>query len=327
VIETGTYPTAAGLGEFGLIDAIIRRLGDAATAPAVLLGPGDDAAVIAPRGPVAVSIDQLVEGRHFRRDWSSAADVGVKAVGRSLADVVAMGCRPLAIVAGLALPADLPAAWVTEMAGGMADECRRAGAAVVGGDVTRAAVVALAVTALGDAGDTAPVTRGGARPGDRVVLVGRLGWAAAGWAALAAGAPTIDGALAPVVTAHRRPAVTYDAGPALARLGATAMVDVSDGLLADLGHVAEASGVAIDLQRAALPVAPEVAAAAAALDTDPLPWLLAGGDDHGLVATLPPDALAGVADLAGVVIGTVAAGAAVTVDGDRVPGPPGWRHF
>jgi thiamine-monophosphate kinase len=310
--------TVGELGEFALIDAITARL---TTSPAVLLGPGDDAAVIAaPDGRVVASTDQLVDGRHFRRAWSEAADVGHRAAAANLADIAAMGAVPSALLVGLALPADLPTAWVSALADGLHDECVSAGAAVVGGDVVRSDTLVISVTALGSLEGRDAVTRGGARPGDLVAVAGRLGWAAAGLAVLSRGfrSPRV------LVDAHRRPAPPYAEGPRAAALGATAMTDVSDGLVADLGHVAAASGVSIEISSEAFHVPQEFQDTARALNADPLDWLLTGGDDHALVATFPPDV---DLPMAWSVIGRVVEGAGVVVDGQSYDGPGGWQSF
>lgn len=278
----------AALGEFGLVRRIVERLPQASD---VAVGPGDDAAVIAaPDGRVVATVDVMVEGRHFRRDWSTGYDVGRKAAAASLADVVAMGARPTALLVGFSAPADLDARWTDRLADGLRDEAALVGASVVGGDVTGADAITVSVTALGDLADRAPITRSGAQPGDQVVVIGRLGWAAAGLAMLQTGRP--DHALA---DAHRRPDVSYDAARVLADgVNVTSMIDVSDGLLADLAHVAEASNVAIELDSKRLAIPAELAAAAAELGVDPLLWVATGGDDHAFVATVSgalPDGL------------------------------------
>jgi thiamine-monophosphate kinase len=281
------------VGEFGVIARVVARAGSAAVAD---VGPGDDAAVLrAPDGRVVATTDVLVEGRHFRRDWSSAEDVGHKAAAANLADVAAMGGVATALLVGLACPADTPTAWLEGVAAGMAAECAPLGAAVVGGDTAASApgsgAVVLSVTALGDLGGRAPVLRSGARPGDVLAVAGRLGWSACGLAVLRRG---FTSPMA-VVSAHRRPAPPYAAGPAAADAGATAMCDVSDGLLADAGHLATGSGVVVDVDRAALvrtmlePPGP-LQQVAAALGADPLAWVLTGGEDHALLATFPPGA-------------------------------------
>lgn len=286
-----------------------------------MLGPGDDAAVVAtPDGRVVASTDMLVENRHFRRDWSAPDDVGHKAAARSFADIMAMGAAPTALLVGLAAPADLPVEWADGLTAGLRAECGTVGAAVVGGDIAAADVVMLGVTALGDLQGRPPVTLAGARVGDAVALTGRLGWAAAGYAVLARGfrSPV------QVVGAHRRPEPPYAEGPRAASLGATAMTDVSDGLVADVGHIAGASGVRIELHSAALPISSRLVDVGSALNVDPLNWVLTGGDDYALVATFP----AGT-DLPAswVEIGQVVLGEGVRVDGRRWPqgGHEHWR--
>lgn len=280
--------TVGDAGEFGVIAALSARL---PAGPATLLGPGDDAAVVrAPDGRVVATTDLLVDGRHFRRDWSSAVDVGHRAAAANLADVLAMGAAPTALLVGLAAPADLPLAWVEGLADGLRDEAGLVGATVAGGDTVRSPTLMVSVTALGDLGGRAPVTRAGARPGDDVVVVGRLGWAAAGLALLERGDPALLERHRELVEAHRRPRLAAHGALSLAAAGARAMLDVSDGLTADLGHLAAASGVTFELSDDDLPVAPEVAAAAADLDVDPVEWVAGGGDDHAFAAALPPGA-------------------------------------
>jgi len=240
----------ADLGEFGLIGEMAARM---PPGPGTIVGIGDDAAVLAaPDGRIVATTDFLLEGRHFRRDWAGPRDVGHRAAARSLADVAAMGAVPTALLVAFAAPPELPASWARDLAAGLAAECARAGASVAGGDVARSGTVLLAVTGLGDLRGREPVTRARARPGDVVAVAGPLGRSAAGLALLEAG---LAAGPADLVAAHLRPAPPYDAGPEAASLGATAMIDVSDGLLADLGHVAAASDVAIDVRAAALDTA------------------------------------------------------------------------
>src|SRR4051812_7260802 len=278
-----TQPRSVGdVGEFGLIAELTAGF---AGGPHVLLGPGDDAAIVAtPDGRVVASTDLLVEDVHFRRDWSSARDVGHKAAAANLADIAAMGAVPTALLVGLTVPAQLPAAWALELAAGMADEARLVGASIVGGDITRGDQVVVAVTALGDLRGVSPLTRAGARPGDVVAVTGRLGWSAVGFFLVSKG---LSAEYPEVALAHRRPAPPYAAGPEAARRGATALIDVSDGLLADLGHVAESSGVAIDVDRSSLVPEPLLRAAAGAVNHDPVAAMLTGGEDHALLGTFP----------------------------------------
>jgi thiamine-monophosphate kinase len=271
------------VGEFGVIARVLAQAG---SARAALVGPGDDGAVLQTSdGRVVVSTDVLVEGRHFRRDWSSAEDIGHKAAAANLADIAAMGGTATALLVGLACPSSTPTSWLEGVAAGFAAECAPLGAAVVGGDLVASApdseAVVLSVTALGDLGGRAPVLRSGARPGDVVALAGRLGWAACGLAVLRRGFSSPIAAVAP-----------YAAGPAAAEAGASAMCDVSDGLLADVGHLAADSRVTVDLDGGALArVCLEPPGAlqqvAAALGADPMSWVLTGGEDHALVATFP----------------------------------------
>ncbi len=305
-------------GEFGLIARIVARLEGS---PNGLLGPGDDAALVAaPDGRVVASTDVLVEGRHFRRDWSSAADVGHRAAAANLADIAAMGATPTALLVALCAPTELAVSWAEELAGGLSAEAGLVGAGVVGGDMSASPTLTIAVTALGDLAGLPPVLRSGAQPGDVVALAGRTGHAAAGYSVLSRGFRTPK----VFVEAYRRPQVPYQAGPAAARAGATAMIDVSDGLLQDLGHVATASVVGIDVRREAFEIPDQMRDAASALGVDPYLWVLAGGDDHALAATFPPDATLPPSFR---VIGSVHEGTGVTVDRKPWQGGTGWDHF
>ena len=235
----GVEQTVGDVGEFGLIDLIRQGIG---TSKYVLIGPGDDAAQVATNETnFLVSTDLLVEGRHFRRDWSSAYEVGRKAAACNLSDINAMGGVATALTIGFGAPADLPVSWVVDLVKGFEEECAKVGAHIVGGDVTSSDKIVIAVTAMGDA--VRPVRRDGALPGDVVAYAGQLGLAGAGFAALSRGFRSPRAA----VEAHRIPQPPYAAGPQAANVGATSITNVSDGLLADLGHIAEASGVSIDL--------------------------------------------------------------------------------
>ena len=337
--------------------------------PGTVVGIGDDAAVLAaPDGRVVATTDFLLEGRHFRRDWAGPSDIGHRAAARSLADVAAMGGVATALLVAFAAPPGLPSSWALDLVSGLAAECERAGASVAGGDVARSDMVLLAVTGLGDLQGRDPVTRSGARPGDVVAAAGPLGHSAAGLALLTAGfsARPARAALADLIAAHLRPAPPYDAGPEAATLGATAMIDVSDGLLADLGHVADASGAAIDVRAAALdtaalepaaralaasaPGACALGASAGASALGASPGAAPGPEPAGHAAgAVPGDeratalnwALTGGEDHSLVAtfppavplparwaqIGVVREGRGVLVDGQPHPGAPGWDHF
>jgi thiamine-monophosphate kinase len=310
--------TVADLGEFGLI----KRVTEGRVQPgSTLLGPGDDAAMVAaPDGRVLASTDVLVEGVHFRLDWSTPEQVGRKAAAVNMADIAAMGAAPTALLVGLCCPPDTPSLVAEGLAAGLWAEASAAGAGVVGGDVVSGPAVVLSVTVLGDLRGREPVTRSGARPGDLLAVAGRLGWAAAGLAVLRRGfrSPV------EVVGAQRVPTPPYAAGPVAADAGATAMIDVSDGLLADLGHVALASGVALDIRADAVPLASRLVEVAAALGADARRWVLTGGEDHALAAAFPAGT---VLPQGWVEIGSAAEGAGVTVDGRPYDGAAGWDHF
>lgn len=289
--------------------------------PGTLLGPGDDAAVLAAAdGRVVVCTDVLVEGVHFRLDWSTPHQVGRKAVAANLADVAAMGAVTTGLLVGLACPEHTLVSTVDGLIAGMWEEAGQVGAGVVGGDVVSSADLVISVTALGDLQGRAPVTRSGARPGDVLGLCGRLGWAAAGLAVLGRGFRSPSA----VVGAHRVPEPPYHAGPRAAAAGATAMIDVSDGLLSDAGHLALSSGVGIDIDSGAVTVPRRLVEVASALGADPRHWVLTGGEDHALLASFPAAAALPAGWTA---IGAVREGRGVTVDGSPYEGPTGWTHF
>ena len=311
-------PTLQELGEFAVID---RLVGGRRQPAAVLLGPGDDGALVsAGNGPTVVSTDMLVQDRHFRLDWSTPRDVGRKAIAQNAADIEAMGARPTAFVTGFGAPADTPVARVDALVDGMWDEAQRVGAGIVGGDLVSCPQWVLSVTVLGDLDGHAPVLRSGAKPGSVLAVAGELGRSAAGYALWQNGIEDFH----ELRDRHLVPRPPYGQGAAATAAGAQAMIDVSDGLVADLGHVAEASGVGIDLSTAALAEDHDaLAAAAAAVDVDPWQWVLGGGEDHALVACF-----AGAVPVGWREIGRVLDGAArVLVDGREWGGPAGWQSF
>jgi len=315
---SGESPTLQQLGEFAVIQRVTR---DRLQPAAVVLGPGDDAAVVsAGDRRTVVSTDMLVQDRHFRLDWSTPHDVGRKAIAQNAADIEAMGGRATAFVVGFGAPADTPAAQVDALADGMWDEAEWIGAGIVGGDLVSCPQWVLSVTVLGDLDDRAPVLRSGAKSGSTVAVAGELGRSAAGYALWDKGIDGFDD----LRSSHLVPQPPYGQGAAAAAAGAQAMIDVSDGLIADLRHVAEASGVGIDLSTAALaPDRDALAEAAAAVGADPWPWVLGGGEDHALVACFAGPAPAGWR-----VIGRVLDGPArVLVDGEEWAGYAGWESF
>jgi thiamine-monophosphate kinase len=308
----------AGLGEFAVID---RLVAGRVQPGVVAVGPGDDAAVVAAAdGRTVVSTDMLVEGRHFRLDWSSPHDVGRKAIAQNAADIEAMGAAATAFVVAFGAPGDTSAGQALELADGMWQEAGRLNAGIVGGDLVSAPQWVISVTVLGDLAGRTPVLRAGARAGDTLAVAGELGRSAAGYYLWH---NDIDGFDA-LRRLHLVPEPPYGQGRVAADEGATAMTDVSDGLVADLRHIADASGVGINVSTAALTADRDaVSAAAAVADADPWAWVLGGGEDHALVATFhgtPPDGWR--------VIGSVLDGPPrVLVDGGDWAGNLGWQSY
>ncbi len=279
-------PTVGELSE----GAILRRILERLHSSTAIIGPGDDAAVLAvPDGRMVATVDTLVHGPDFRLAWSTAYDLGWKAAAVNLADIAAMGARPTALLVALAMPDETRLSFVEGIADGLRAACDALapGCAVEGGDLTVSDTLTIAVTALGVLDGRDPVLRSGARPGDIVAVAGELGSAARGLTLLfqrfrdAAGNPVaIDGdSLTPAeavdLGAQLRPSPPLRLGPLASAAGATAMMDVSDGLVLDASRLAAASDVSILLD-------------SASLGDDPAP-ALSGGEDHALLATFPPE--------------------------------------
>lgn len=280
------------MSEFDLI-ARIRELLEPARG---WVGAGDDTAVLPRfRGRTLATCDALVEGVHFRAEDGPWEDVGWKALAVNLSDVAAMGGRPRFALVSLGIPAHASTGDVLAVYRGMLELAAEAGVAVAGGNVTRSPALWIDVTLLGEA-PPRPVLRNGARPGDAVLVTGALGAAAAGLAlldrrreGLSLPAEPAQERLEEAIRAQRRPRPRLAAGAALAAAGlATAMIDVSDGLAADLGHIAEASSVGIELDAGRIPVAEAARAVAGALGVSALEWALHGGEDYELAFTVPP---------------------------------------
>jgi thiamine-monophosphate kinase len=315
---TDSDATLAQVGEFSIID---RLVAGRAQPPAVALGPGDDAAVVlSGDGRTVVSTDMLVQDRHFRLDWSDPFDIGRKAIAQNAADAEAMGATPTAFVVGFGAPADTPAEAAVRLSDGMWSEAAKFGAGIAGGDLVNAPLWVVSVTVLGDLGGRQPVRRDTARPGDIVAVAGDLGRSAAGYVLWL---NDISGPEA-LRRRHLVPEPPYGQGAEAARAGATSMTDVSDGLVADLGHIAVASGVRIDLSTPALrPDHDALAGVAAATGDDTWEWVLGGGEDHALVATF-----AGPPPPGWRTIGRVLEGpAGVALDGEPWRGSAGWQSF
>jgi thiamine-monophosphate kinase len=326
------------MGEFELLAKLRERLppgGDR-----VKLGSGDDAAITVPGGATATSVDAIVEGVHFRRGEASPAAIGRKALATALSDLAAMGAEAGEAYVVLGAPADLEEAELLQILDGLLEVAAESGTTLSGGDLTRAPALTLAVTVVGHAPAAEElVTRGGAQPGDLLVLTGEIGGAAAG--RLLLDDPRLGAGLS-AETAERLRARQLDprprlrSGRALAAAGARAMIDLSDGLAGDVGHLARASGLAVRIEAGALPLAKGVAEVAVAVGRDPLELAASGGEDYELLAALPSEALGEASSRIGEAaettltpVGEALAGAGIQI---RLPGggllePAGFDHF
>lgn len=326
------------MGEFELLAKLRERLPPAG--PRVRLGSGDDAAVTVPGGATATSVDAIVDGVHFRRGEAPPRAIGHKALATALSDLAAMGAEAGEAYVVLGAPADLKEEEFDALLVGLLDLADATGATLAGGDLTRAPVLTLAVTVVGHAQQPDDlVPRSGAKPGDVLVLTGELGGAGAG--RLLLDRPELGADLAAATTEDLRsrqlePTPRLGAGRSLAAAGATAMIDLSDGLAGDALHVAQASGVGLRIEAGSLPVARGVAELAAAAGRDPLQLAVSAGEDYELLAALPPDHLeeaftrmAEAAEASLTEIGEVVAGGGVEL---RLPGgglleSRGYDHF
>jgi len=330
------------LTEDELIAAITRLL--SGSQPGVVVGVGDDAAVIEPgRGQQVLTTDLLIEGVHFERASISPRDLGAKAVTVNVSDIAAMGGSPRAALAGIGLAPDVEAAWVMELYGGMRDACAEYALSLVGGDTNRADLVVVSVTVVGEVSPGRAVTRSAARIGDAIVVTGALGAAAGGLALSRAQPAAMTAALSSpwgraLLDALARPVARVGEGQTLAQSGAHAMMDLSDGLAKDLSRLCLASGVGARIELVTVPVAEPLRAGAASLGVDALELALGGGEDYELVATLDPtdaEAARRVLDerfgVTLTTVGTIIEGeglVAVGDDGRETPlGSKGWDHF
>lgn len=330
------------LSEDQLVAALTRLLSE--PEPGLVVGLGDDAAVVEPgAGELILTTDLLMEGVHFTLDSISARDLGAKAIVVNVSDVAAMGGSPRFALSSVALSPGVEAAWVIEMTGGMRDACREYGLSLVGGDTNRGELMVISVAVVGEVAPGRAVRRSGAGPGDAIVVTGALGAAAGGLAlSRATHAVSAAGLSEPwgreLADALARPVARVGEGQTLAQVGATAMMDLSDGLAKDLNRLCEASGVGAHVELAAVPVAEPLRAAAPSLRVDALELALGGGEDYELLATLDPSAVeratGELADRFGVTltrVGRIIDGrgvVAVDTDGREIPlEPKGWDHF
>lgn len=286
-----------------------------------MIGSGDDAAVVGAAGATAVSVDALVDGVHFRRETAPPRSVGRKAIAAALSDLAAVGAGPAEAYVVIGVPEDLGEGACLELADGLIAGAREWSTTVAGGDVTASPVLFLSVTVVGElASAEAGVSRAGAGAGDVVAVTGELGAAAAGLLLL--DRPELRGRV-PAALAERlrarqlEPAPRLDAGRVLAASGASAMIDVSDGLVADTGHLAEASGARVEIEIERLPIAAGVEETAAAAGMDPVELAAGGGEDYELAVCLPPDAVRPAAEaVAGTGVALTSIGRVVEGEGE-----------
>ncbi|WP_256042145.1 thiamine-phosphate kinase [Corynebacterium sp. CCUG 61414] len=310
-------PTLREVGEQATIDAIVGA------SPSPL--NGDDAAVLeshTPNSRAVVATDMLIEGQHFRFSTTTPALLGRKAIVQNFADIEAMGARPVAALLALSAPPDTPLAVVSELARGIHLELERYSSELVGGDITSGNQLTIAITAIGSLGGSLPPLRlSQARPGQRVIAHGKIGYSAAGFALLESGRE-IPERLADIVHAHRCPQLTPGRGVVARAAGATAMTDNSDGLLHDLGVITRASNVGINISRAAVAPSDQLREAGEFLGVDPWDWVLNGGEDHTLLGTIDGDAPVGYRS-----IGTVTRKVGVEIDGVAHTARHEWEPF
>ncbi|MDL9935565.1 thiamine-phosphate kinase [Gordonia sp. ABSL1-1] len=329
--RAGGILRSASVGEVGE-RAVIAALTAAATARHddrhdLVIGSGDDAAVLDTGVPTVISTDTSVEGRHFRFAWSHPSEVGARAVVQSAADIAAMGGRTTGIVVSIACPPDTSVGTVLDLNEGMVDAAHRLGARLLGGDLVAAREVVVSVTSVGALDGRTPVTLGGARVGDVLAVSGRLGTCAAGLAILTGGdtGGVSPEAAAALTAAFRLPTPDLGQGPVAAAAGAHAMTDISDGLVEELVTMAQACRHRLSVRSDLVPRRPEVAALAAGLGVDVTEWVIAGGEDHELLAAFGSSARV---PAGWTVIGTVEAGDGepeVVIDGGPLHGPDGTR--
>lgn len=319
------------IGERAVISALTAAATAAGPPDDIVIGSGDDAAVLDIGGSAVISTDTVVEGRHFRFDWSTPRQVGARAVIQSAADVAAMGGRTTGLVISIACPPETPVGVVLDLNDGVVDAAHGLGARVLGGDLVAAAEVVVSVTAVGALEGRRPVSLGGARSGDVLAVSGPLGASAAGLAVLS-DAESGPESWPDVVALHRVPSPDLTQGPIAAAAGAHAMTDISDGLVEELITMSRAAGLAMEVRVDAIPRRGDLDAVADELGADVGEWVLTGGEDHHLLAAFEPASV----PAGWTVIGSVReAGGPVPevwVDGRRVGGPDGpdlhgWQSF
>lgn len=335
--QSAAHLSLGDLDEEEILARILPLLRPADSAGSEIVGPGDDAAVLATPDRLIVTTDSMIRGRDWRDDWSSPRDVAIKLGAQNISDIAAMGGTATGAVLTITAHAHTPFAWVSEFSAGLGEWCADAGVAIVGGDLSSApeGVLQVSLTMWGSLEGRDPVLRSGARVGDVVAVCGSLGWSDAGLASYLAGDPepeltqdtaTTVRALAAWRWFHRSPQPPWESGPVAAEAGATSMIDLSDGLVRDAGRVATASGVGIDLSRQSLE-RDFIRAFDGCSAEQAWMHVLGGGEEHSLLATFPTaDAVPQDEQAPWWIIGTVVEGAGVSLDGEPVE-MAGWDHF
>jgi len=325
------------IGEDELV-AVIRKVLSGG-GPGVAVGPGDDAAVVdPPRGASVLTTDLLVEGVHFDRALTSARDLGHKAVVVNVSDVAAMGGSPRYALVSLGLSEHDDPSWVVEMYGGMRAACDEYALSLVGGDLNRSSVSVISVSVVGEVAQGRAILRSGARPGDRIVVTGALGASSGGLLLARSGNAAMTSEWGrSLLEAHFRPVARVGEGQTLAQSGATAMMDVSDGLLLDLSRLCSESAGGARVALANVPVAAELLELREAVPCDPLELALSGGEDYELLATVPAGAVDGAREKLGARfgvaltdVGEITEYGFVGVDesgAERPLEPRGWDHL
>ncbi|MGP4991784.1 thiamine-phosphate kinase [Glutamicibacter ardleyensis] len=333
--QTEKNLTVGDIGEQGILNEILPLL-DAKDAG---LGPGDDAGALrVAGGEVVVSVDTIVQDQDFRLVWPSghehkAYDIGWKSIAQNVSDINAMGGVPTGAVVSLSMPSEVTLSWAKEFARGIAGAITSLGAdrlAILGGDLSRSSEISVTTTVLGEC-EHGKVLRNGAKSGDLLAVAGRLGSAGAGLALLDAlhDSTSWNRAVLRLVEAQCKPVPPLESGPRAAQAGASAMMDISDGLLRDAGRLAKASRVSLDLDRQALEVfAQRLEPAATLLKADPMEWVLRGGEDFGLLATFPAEAeIPEEFTVVGKVLRTAGRRSTIRLDGKQLDYRHGFDHF
>ena len=283
----------------------------------VIVGIGDDGAVVATSPKTVITTDMAVEGTHFNTAWSSAFDIGRKITAANLADIYAMGAKPEYLVVAVTLTGDESMEWISDLAHGIAHEAASCEVSVVGGDLTRGAIKIIAITALGSV--EKPITRSGALAGDSIYISSLPGWSGAGLKLIQRS--EVDDLQAYAIEQFCAPSVDYSAGVALAEAGATSMCDISDSLITQAAQLAHGAGLAYNFDRELFTADPEFSALnelALHEGIDVWQWIFAGGEDHVFLAT--------GRELPGLRVGSVAKGEGVT-GLEMKKAPDTWRHF